>query len=35
MTQRTSPATSKRYTIAQGCRDWRLPRSSFFASVPP
>lgn len=32
MTQRTSPATAKRYTVAQVCRVWRQPRSSFYAS---
>ncbi len=34
MTQRTSPATAKRYTVAQVCRVWRMPRSSFYASSP-
>ena len=34
MTQRTSPATAKRYTVAQVCRVWRVPRSSFYASSP-
>lgn len=34
MTQRTSAATNKRYTVAQVCRVWKLARSSLYAARP-
>ena len=31
MTEQRSPATSKRYTLSQICRVWRIARSSVYA----
>ena len=35
MTETTSPTTGRRYGVAQVCRVWRMPRSSFYAAGEP
>src|ERR687893_769296 len=35
MAETTSPTTGRRYGVAQVCRVWRMPRSSFYAAGEP